>query len=457
MYKAGSGLDLGKGPILPLLLKMSWPSMAAMLVAAVYNLMDTLWLARISPHAIAAFTITFPIQMIFASIGIGTGIGAGSYASRMFGTGEYEKAQQTAGQVFPVTLFFAVLIISATVLFPDPILRFFGATEEILPLSRRYLTIVVWSSPFLFFMMMVNNLLRAEGQPNLSMTVIIAFAGIGALLDPLLILGWGPFPRLEIAGAAIAAVIAQFTGAALSLHFLFHPASKYRLRRHHLRPRLPIILSIYQTGFPSVIMNIVVSAVIIVFNHTLAAFGPLAIATLGIVFRVNGVVMMVLFGIGHGVMPMVGFSEGAKAYGRLLETIRVAVRVSTFFAAVCCLLLEIFAVPIVTLFSDNAQMLAIGLPAIRIFVSMLVLIAPTLVWINMFLGLGKGIVSMSLMFIRDVFVLIPCLLILPHYFGLNGIWMAQPVSNGLAFFIIYFWSRRELRRIADLRMKTDAA
>jgi len=447
MYKAGSGLDLGKGPILPLLLKMSWPSMAAMLVAAVYNLMDTLWLARISPHAIAAFTITFPIQMIFASIGIGTGIGAG----------EYEKAQQTAGQVFPVTLFFAVLIISAIILFPDPILRFFGATEEILPLSRRYLTIVVWGSPFLLFMMMANNLLRAEGQPSLSMTVIIAFAVIGAVLDPLLILGWGPFPRLEIAGAAIAAVIAQFAGAALSLHFLFHPASKYRLRRHHLRPRFSIIRSIYQTGFPSVIMNIVVSAVIIVYNHTLAAFGPMAIATLGIVFRVNGIVTMVLFGIGHGVMPMVGFNEGAKAYGRLLKTVRVSVRVSACFAAVCCLLLEIFAAPIIALFSDDPQMLAIGLPAIRIFVSMLVLIAPTLVWINMFLGLGKGVVSMSLMFVRDVFVLIPCLFILPHFFGLNGIWMAQPVSNGLAFFIIFFWSRRELQRIADLQMKTDAA
>lgn len=441
------GLDLGKGPILPLLLKMSWPSVAAMLVAAVYNLMDTFWLARINPHAIAAFTVTFPIQMIFAAVGIGTGIGAGSFAARMFGAGKPDKAQQAAGQVFLITALCGVLIIAVTLAYPDDILIFFGATGEILPLARDYLVVAIFGAPLLFFMMMTNNLLRAEGRPNLSMAVILVFAITGSILDPLLILGWGPFPRMEIIGAAVSACIAQGAGGLLSFHFLRHPTSKYHIRWRHLRPAPDVIYSIYQTGFPSVIMNLVISVVIVVYNHTLAQFGPHALATLGVCFRINGLVMMVLFGIGHGVMPMVGFSEGARHYGRLLETVRVAVRFSTIFAVICCLIMELFAAQIMAAFTRDETLIGIGVPALRIFVSTLPLIAPALMWINMFLGLGKGTTAMLLMFVRDVLFLIPLLLLLPAAFGLNGIWMANPISNGLAFFVILVCAGREMRVI----------
>lgn len=443
----GRGLDLGKGPILPLLLKMSWPSVAAMLVAAVYNLMDTFWLARINPHAIAAFTVTFPIQMIFAAVGIGTGIGAGSFAARMFGAGKADKAQQAAGQVFFITAVFGMLIIISTLAYPDDILRFFGATEEILPLAKDYFVVAVLGSPLLLFMMICNNLIRAEGRPNLSMIVILSFAVTGSLLDPLLILGWGPFPRMGIVGAAVSACIAQFAGSLLSFIFLCHPTSKYHIEWRYLRPAPDIIYSIYQTGFPSVIMNLVISAVIVVYNHSLAHFGPHALATLGVCFRINGLVMMVLFGIGHGLMPMVGFSEGARHYGRLLETVRVAVRFSTIFAVICCSIMEIFAPQIMAAFTKDETLISIGVPALRIFVSTLPLIAPSLVWINMFLGLGKGTTSMLLMFVRDVFFLIPLLLLLPNFFGLNGIWMANPISSGIAFFVILVWAGKELRVI----------
>lgn len=440
-------LDLGKEPILPLLLKMSWPSITAMLALAVYNLIDTFWLSRISPQAIAALTICFPVQMIFGAIGVGTGAGAGSFAARMFGAGKDAKARQAAGQVITLSLAFGLLIIVTTLIYDDLILKIFGATDEILSLSRQYLVTISFGSPFLLFMMMSNNLLRAEGKPNASMVVILVMSGIGAILDPILILGLGPFPQMGILGAAISAVIAYAAAGMLSFYYLQSKSSKYDLRWTYLLPNMSIIYAIYQTGFPSLIMNLFFGLVMIAYNHVLGDYGPLAIATLGLCFRINGLVVMVLFGIGQGVMPMVGFSEGARLYDRLIETVTVAVKWTSVFCIAAFIFFEIFAHSILTLFTDNNQLIAIAVPALRIFVSMLLLIGPNLIWINMFIGLGKGLTSMILLLMRDVIFLIPLIIMLPSWFGLNGVWMAQPLSNLLAFFMIYFWTKREFHSI----------
>ncbi len=446
-------LDLGRGPILPLLLKMSWPSMAAMLSMALYNLMDTLWLARTSHQAVAALTVNLPIQMILASLGIGTGVGAGSYAARMFGAGNLEAARKTAGQVFLLTFLFGILLIAFTLANPDGLLRIFGATGDILPLARSYLTIIICSSPFLLFLMMVNNLLRAEGRPSLSMYVILVFSAIGAVLDPLFILGWGPVPAMGIRGAAYSAVIAQTAAGLLSLYCLGLRNSKYRLEWKQLRPDPAILRAIFQTGFPSIVMNLVISLVIIVYNHALIPFGHEALATLGLCFRVNGLVMMILFGVGHGVMPMVGFSAGARRWDRLIETVNVAIRFSVILAGLSFLLIELLAPQLLGLFTTEAKLSGMAVPALRIFVSSMVLIAPALVWINMFIGLGKGTTAMLLMFVRDVLLLAPLLIFLPPLLGDTGAWVAMPLSNGVAFFIIRWRALREIRSFRE-RMAT---
>jgi len=442
------GLDLGKEPILPLLLKMSWPSITAMLAMAIYNLIDTFWLTRFSPNALAALTICFPIQMILGAIGVGTGVGAGSFAARMFGAGNDLKARQTAGQILFLSWAFGILIILTTLTYHDQILIIFGATEEILPLSRQYLITVIFGSPFLLFVMMSNNLLRAEGRPDAPMIVILTMSVVGAILDPLLILGLGPFPRMGILGAAISANIAYAAAGIISFYYLQSNSSRYDLKWQYLIPNAAILYAIYQTGFPSLIMNLFFGLVMIIYNHVLGSYGPLAIATLGLCFRINGLVVMVLFGIGHGVMPMVGFSEGARLYARLIETVNVAVKVTTIFCIATFFIFEIFAYNILTLFTDNIQLTEMAVPALRIFVSMLLLIGPNLVWINMFIGLGKGFTSMVLLLTRDALFLIPLIYILPSWFGLNGIWMAQPLSNLLVFFIILLWKKKEFHTIS---------
>ncbi|MCX5854406.1 MAG: MATE family efflux transporter, partial [Deltaproteobacteria bacterium] len=290
--------------------------------------------------------------------------------------------------------------------------------------------------------------LRAEGRPNTSMFVILTMSVIGAILDPILIFGWGPFPQLGILGAAISAIIAYAVSGFLSFYYLQSKSSKYDLKWKYLVPNMAIIYAIYQTGFPSLIMNLFFGLVLIIYNHVLGSFGPLAIATLGLCFRINGLVVMVLFGIGHGVMPMVGFNDGAGLHDRLMETVNVAVKLTAVFCTAAFFLFEIFAYRILILFTDNVQLIEMAVPALRIFAFMLLMIGPNLVWINMFIGLGKGMTSMVLLLMRDALVLIPMLFILPPWFGLNGVWMAQPLSNLLAFFIILFWTKREFRIIS---------
>lgn len=440
-------LDFGTGPILPLLLKMSWPSIAAMLAMAFYNLIDTFWLTRLSAQAMAALTICFPIQMLFGAIGVGTGVGAGSFAARMFGAGKDMKAAQTAGQVIILSALLGLIIIVLITYYHDIILKIFGATGEILPLARQYLSMIVLGAPFLLFTMMTNNLLRAEGKPNESMYVIIAMSAVGMVLDPICIFGWGPVPPMGIRGAALSAIIAYFVASVLSFYYLQLNPTKYILNWRYLIPNFSIICSIYQTGFPSVIVNLTFGLVLIVYNFILGSFGSLAIATLGLCFRINGLVVMVFFGIGQGVMPMVGFNKGAGLHKRLIETVGIAVKISVIFSATVFLLFELFAHPILLLFTNEADLIIIAVPALRIYVTMLLPVGVILVWINMFIGLGKGMTSMALLLMRDVLLLIPLLFLLPTFFGLNGVWMAQPLSNVLAFFIVLFWAKRELNML----------
>ena len=442
-------LDLRKEPIFPLILKMSWPSIVAMIAMSVYNLIDTFWLARLSSQSLAALTICFPIQLIFAAIGVGTGVGAGSFSARMFGSGKILQAKQTAGQIFFLSLFFSFIIIICVFFFHDAILISFGASHDILPLCRDYLTIIVFSSPFLFFSMMSNNLLRVEGRPLLSMYVVLISSIGSAILDPLLIFGVGPFPHLGIKGAALAAVIAQFLACLSSIYFLQLKSSKYELKWQYLSPNISTINSIYATGFPSIVINLIVSFLLIIYNHVLSQFGSLAIAALGIFFRVNALVTMVLFGIGFGLMPIVGFSDGAKLYQRLRESVLVALKVASLFAVVSSIFLFIFAQTIVAHFTKDPELLAIATPALRINALALVFTAPTIIFINMFMGLGKGNLAMFLLFFRDTVLLMPLLIVLSSWKGLTGAWFALPIANFIAFFLVLFWANRELRRFGN--------
>jgi len=440
-------LDLGKEAIFPLILKMSWPSIIAMTAMSLYNFIDTFWLARFSSQALAALTVCFPIQLIAAAIGIGTGIGAGSFSARMLGAGNHLEAQQAAGQTFFLSLFFGLISIIFVLLFGDSMLVFFGASDEILPLCHDYLYLIVYSTPFLFFAMMTAIMLRVEGRPLLSMYIVVTALISSAIIDPFLIFGIGPFPRMGIKGAAIATIIAQLIMFIFSLFFLQLKSSKLELKWEYTIPHIQIIKSIYSTGLPSMITNFIISLVLIVYNHVLADFGFQAIAAFGICFRVTGLATMVLFGIGAGLMPIVGFNAGARLFHRLRESVWVALKVSLYFSFASVIVLEMFSSYIVGLFSNDAILTEIAIPALRIHVAALIFSAPIIIYVNMFIGLGKGTLAMVILFIRDILVFIPLLVILPLFLGITGAWLALPLANAMELFLVVYLAKKELQKI----------
>jgi putative MATE family efflux protein len=438
-------LDLGKEEIFPLILKMSWPSIIAMTATSLYNFIDTFWLARFSSQALAALTVCFPIQLIAGAIGLGTGVGAGSFIARMFGAEKNLQAQQTAGQIYALSFFFGLIMIISVLLFGDSIIVFFGASDELISLCHDYLYIIVYSAPFALFTLMASNLLRAEGRPLLSMYIFLIIFVASMILDPLLIFGIGPFPRMGIKGAALAALISNLLSFTFSLIFLNLKSSKYEFKLKYTIPHIQTMKSIYSTGVPSIVINVIGGLVLVIYNHVLADFGFQAIGAFGICFRIMSVATMVVFGIGAGLMPVVGFNAGAKLYQRMRKSVFVSILISLSFAFTAFLFLEAFASPIVGLFSKDSTLLVIAIKALRFHSSALVFIAPIIIFIYTLMGLGKGTLAMVLIFFRDSIVFAPMLFILPEFWGITGVWMALPVTNLIALFVIVFWTGKELR------------
>jgi len=193
------------------------------------------------------------------------------------------------------------------------------------------------------------------------------------------------------------------------------------------------------------VTNLVVSVVLVIYNHVLANFGFQAIAAFGICFRVTGLATMVLFGVGAGLMPIVGYNLGARLFDRLKESVSVALQISIFFSIIAIVLLEVFSTQIIALFSNDPVLTAIATPALRIHVAALIFSAPIIIYVNMFIGLGKGALAMFILFIRDILVFVPLLVILPVFWGLTGAWLAMPLAGFIELFLVIYWARKELK------------
>ena len=448
MKQTNQNLDLARDPIGSLLYKMSTPSIAAMLVMALYNFIDIFWLSRISADAMAALTIVFSMQIVIGALGIGTGVGVASYASRMLGAGHHDLANRV-GQAITLSLILGLMTIFIGLSYSIPLLKFFGAQGPVLDLARDYLVIYLIGVPLIFTVIIMTNLFRAEGKPKLAMAMTVSIGVLGMIIDPLLILGLGPFPALGVRGAALSFVISHLIIASLSYYLLLGRRSRFQLKWRYLIPDGSVIGSISQVGLPSFVMNITLSIALAVFNRVLGVYGPLAIAALGLIFRINGILAWVTFGIGQGVMPLVGFNYGAHLYSRVIEIVKRALKISTLIGLVYSLTLIVFAEPVISIFTRDASLLKIAVPALRIFMSMQMLLGPIIIWTSMFNGLGKGFTSMLFLTLRDAVFLIPFLLAFSALFGLQGVWIAQPVSNFLVFVLLFFRTAKEIKALRE--------
>jgi len=441
--KNNNAADMGEGNISKLLFRFSMPAILAMVVMASYNIVDTFFVGRLGSEAIAALSVSFPIQMLLGAVAIGTGVGAASLISRSLGAGKEEDAAIAVGQVFLLALALGLGAMIFGYFQLRPTLKLFGATPEILELTMDYMSVIVNGAVLLFLILMLNHVVRSEGNAILPMKVMIISALTNIILDPIFIF----VLDMGVRGAAVATVLAKVIGVSILLRYYLSGKSNLAVRLRHLRPDWRIIYDIYRVGLPSLIIHMSANISIIIVNRILGGFGYIPIAVMGLVVRFQMFGFMPVIGVAQGLLPIIGFNFGAGKYDRIREALLKAAGAATVFVTVTGLAFFIFPGFFLSIFSSDEQLLSSGVPAVRIMVLMYPLLGAQTISIVFFQAVGKGMSSLVLSLLRQFLLYIPFIIVMPYYFGLTGIWMATPVADMLAFIVTIILVLRELNRM----------
>jgi putative MATE family efflux protein len=427
---------------------------------ALYNIIDTFWVAKLGHEAIAALAVVLPYHILIIAISVGSGIGINALVSRRFGERDTEATNRIAGQIFPITAFFGLIFIVAAVFFTRQILTVTGVTADIMEFATQYLVIISFGAPFVLFSISTSSLLRGSGDAIRPMIFMITASVINIILDPFLIFGIGLFPEMGVRGAALATVISQGIGAGFSfIYIVLTRHSTYRLEPHHLQPDWPIIKDIYRVGLPAVVMNISESLVFALYNNALSVYGSIVLAAGGLSMRIIDLVVMPIFGASGGLLPVIGYSLGARLWRRLWRAVMMASVSLALVMAVATMLLEITAPFIVGLFTQDPQLIGVAVPAMRILLSSITILGPVVLFVTTFQGLSKGREALVLSLMRQLVFFVPILFVLPRLLGLTGVWLAMPLSDFFGFIVAGAWLLREyhIQRSSSLWLETPVS
>ncbi|GAG58603.1 unnamed protein product, partial [marine sediment metagenome] len=355
--------DLGNKRIGPLLAKLAIPTTIGMMANSLYNVVDTIFIGRgVGTLAIAGIGIVFPIQMIIMAIAQLFGMGAASMVSRSLGKKDFGRASNVVGNSFIASFVFGTFAAIMVFIFLNPILRVFGATENILPFARDYLSIVTFGFIYFPFLVSTNNLIRAEGDAKNAMIVMLVAIGLNIILDPIFIFALD----MGIKGAAYATIIAQFTGFIYIVLYYILGRSSLKIRMVHFRMRWLIFKEMVSLGFASFVRQVSMSILIIVVNNSLRAYGgDISIAVFSVVNRVVMFITMPLFGIVAGVQPMIGFNYGASNMGRVKGSLKTAVLTTLAIGAVFCIIILAIPSKIIGLFTIDTELINNGIFPMR--------------------------------------------------------------------------------------------
>ena len=440
---------LNERNIKKLLIKLSTPAIFGMLVMALYNVVDTIFIGRsVGPLGIAALSIVFPIQMIIMSFGQLVGIGAASVISRSLGAGEIEKANLTLGTALTFTIIISVLLTVFGLIFSRQLLLLFGATEMIFTYAKEYFDIIMFSSILFIIAMSSNSILRSDGRAKDAMYTMIVGAVLNIILDPILIFGF----KMGVRGAALATVISQFIAVCYVIGVIQSKKSTLSVKLHDVRLNLPILREITAIGFSFFARNIAGSVVFASINNVLGSYGgDIAIAAYGIIQRFTRFIIMPMFGIAQGVQPIIGYNYGAKLYLKVLEAKNIAIKYATILGTVGFLVVELFSRPLVTIFTNDPQLIDVCSKAMKLMFMLFPIVGFQVVTTTVFQALGKAIPSLIFSLSREILFLLPLVILLPKMFSLKGVWIAYPVSDIFSFVltgVFYLRLRRELKNLA---------
>lgn len=438
---------MGVMPVRRLLITMALPMMISMLVQALYNVVDSIFVAQISESALTAVSLVFPFQNLMISIGVGTAVGVNALLSRSLGEKNFALADQTAenGVFLSLLGYLAVLVLSLTL--AQPFMAIQIDDPEIISYGVSYLRLVGGLSVGMFAAIMLERLLQSTGRTFYTMITQGLGAVINIVLDPLMIFGIGPFPEMGVAGAALATVIGQCVGAVLALYYNIRRNPEIHPKLRGFRPNGAVIRRIYAVGVPSILLSSIGSVMTFGMNQILTSFTSTATAVFGIYFKVQSFAFMPIFGLNNGMVPIVSYNLGAQKKKRLVGTVKFAFLLALCIMIAGFLVFQLLPAPILRLFDASDTMLSIGVPALRIISISFLLASGSIISISTLQALGKGVQSMLISFTRQLIVLLPVAWLLSLRGTLESIWWAFPIAEVVTLALSVFLLARAYRTL----------
>jgi putative MATE family efflux protein len=439
---------LRSGEIGVALRTLAIPAATAMMVNAIYNVVDTAFIGMLNDTAaIGAAAILFPIFMLIGAIGLTFGMGSASLISRQLGEQNVKGAISTASTAFYSTLIIGVTFAVFGNIFIEEILILFGATETILDRAVLYGRIIIGGSFFQILNMCMNNLLRAEGAARYSSIALITGGVLNIIFDPIFmfVLDFG------LAGAAMATITAQMVSTLYLLYYFVSDRGVLKIRFRDFSPRFGLYRDIMTVGLPTFFRQVLTSIAMGMFNNAAAAYGDPAVAAIGIVMRVVSLLMMAIFGIGQGLQPLAGYNFGARQFSRVIDATKKALVWSTVFAGCMAAAFFVFARWIVLAFSQDPEVVSLGVRAFRFLSTTMIFVGSQVVFSTLYQALGKGRQAGILAVARQGIFFIPLVLILPRMWGLNGVFLAQPAADILAFLVTAVLALVEMAELKKMR------
>lgn len=440
---------LGEEPVGRLLLKFSLPAITGMIVNALYNVVDRIFIGRgVGELAIGGIFISMPISLIIMAFSMLIGIGGNTLVSIKLGQDKKEEAEKVSGNSFTLLVLSSLCISVFGLMFLSPLLNLFGASESNFQYAFDYMRIILIGAPLQAIGFGMNNFIRGEGNPTIAMKTMLIGAIANTILDPILIFGF----NMGVEGAALATIVSQGLSAVWVMRYFLSGQSMLVVKREYLKPKLKIAKDIVAIGVSPFSMQLAGSMVTVLLNNSLKNHGgDLANSSMAVINSIAMMIMMPVFGINQGSQPIIGFNYGAEKYDRVKETYKYAVIAATVITTLGFILTQFFPIQLYKLFiigeGSLVEISRIGVPGMRIYLAALPIVGIQVISSNYFQATGKPKQAMLLSLSRQVLLLIPALIILPRFYGLTGVWLAGPVADFTACLITVIVVSKSLKHL----------
>lgn len=431
MTEAATQNKMGYAKMFPLIMKMSLPAMFSMTVMALYNVVDSIFVGNIPVHGqlgLNAVSYAYPLQMLMIASAVGTSIGANSLISRRLGAGNQKEADSAATHSLILAIFTWLIFVLIGLFAVRPFLNLYHCTGRVFDYAYQYLTIVLTLSGFTIVQCSIEKSLQATGDMIFPMLFQLIGAVMNIILDPLFIYGIGPFPKLEVMGAAVATVLGQFFGMVFALFIIIFKKNKVKISFKDFKFSFETVKNIYAVGLPSVVMQSIVSFMILGMNAMLDNIG---VTVLGIYFKLQSFIFMPCFGLNQGLLPIMGFNYGAKNKKRLYSAINNGILIAMVIMLIGLTLFQTIPDRLILMFnSENTELLNAGVHAFRIISWCFIPAAIGIIFISVFQATGKGIRALILSFTRQLVFILPIAFIISQVIGAQEwIWLAFPLAE----------------------------